>query len=257
MAAASGMNSIRQYGLIGYPLSQSFSQQYFSQKFAEAGLDDYRYDLFPIADIHSFPGLLQRHPNLKGFNITIPYKEKILAFLQHRDAVVAHCGACNCVAIRNGALWGYNTDVVGFEQSLLPGLQSHHQKALVLGTGGASKAVQYVLEKLGIPFLLISRQPANGSEGYAAITAALLQEYTLVINTTPLGMYPAVEGFPTLPYDALGARHYLYDLVYNPPMTLFLQKGAAAGAQTKNGYEMLVLQAEENWRIWSAASGPG
>ncbi len=246
------MHSVKQYGIIGYPLAQSFSQKYFTRKFRASGLEGYRYDLFPLAHISEFPRVLADNPQLSGFNITIPHKERIIAFLHYRDAVVEACGACNCVRLHNGELWGYNTDVVGFEQSLLPGLQPHHNKALVLGTGGAAKAVQYVLRKLGIDYSMVSRTPAAGHLTYADLNEGLIAEHPLIVNTTPLGMYPETEHCPELPYDALTPRHYLYDLVYNPEQTLFLQKGMAAGAQVKNGYDMLVLQAEENWRIWSA-----
>jgi shikimate dehydrogenase len=246
-----GNDHLHQYGLIGFPLAQSFSQKYFTQKFAENSLTGFWYDLFPLSDITELPGLLPQQPMLKGFNITIPYKEKVVSYLHHLDPVVQACGACNCVAIRNGELWGYNTDVTGFKTSLLSLWQPHHHKALVLGTGGAAKAVQYVLTQLNIAFRLVSRHPQQNDLTYADLTPTLLAEYKLLINTTPLGMFPNIDACPQLPYESLGEQHYLYDLVYNPAQTLFLEKGAAAGAVTKNGYDMLVGQAEESWRIWS------
>ncbi|HTL07909.1 MAG TPA: shikimate dehydrogenase [Chitinophagaceae bacterium] len=245
---------MREFGLIGFPLSHSFSKKYFTEKFLREGLADCQYENFPIEDIAALPALLQAHPSLQGFNITIPYKEKVIPFLSVQSAVVQEMGACNCVRIAGGQLTGYNTDVTGFEMSLLPALSPHHQRALILGTGGAAKAVEYVLKKRGIHYRYVSRQGGGNRFSYEDINAAVLADYTLIVNTTPLGMYPATETCPPLPYEAISSRHYLFDLVYNPAVTKFLAEGAARGAVTKNGADMLLIQAEESWKIWNAAT---
>jgi shikimate dehydrogenase len=247
---------MRRYGLIGYPLTHSFSQRYFAEKFEREGIKDCAYSNFPITSIEELPALLD-DGSLYGLNVTIPYKQAVLAYLHHKSEVVDTIGACNCIKIEAGRLTGYNTDVVGFEHSLLPLLGGHHRQALVLGTGGAAKAVEYVLQKLGIGYRLVTRRPRpdTGDMGYEQVDAALLATHTLIVNTTPLGMYPQVEECPVLPYEALGPRHYLFDLVYNPAKTLFLQRGEAHGAVVANGHAMLVLQAEESWRIWNSQDG--
>lgn len=243
---------MKQYGLIGYPLSHSFSQRFFSDKFREEQITGCVYDNFPLDNIDALREVLASHPNLAGLNVTIPYKEKVIPYLHHQSDVVKQIGACNCIKLVHGELHGYNTDVVGFEQSLRPLLEAHHQKALVLGTGGAAKAVHFVLDKLGILFLEVSRNPFTGRQiSYEQLSPELMEQHTLIINTTPLGTYPKVEECPPLPYELLGSRHYLFDLVYNPAKTLFLQQGAERGAVVKNGADMLVIQAEESWRIWN------
>lgn len=244
---------MRRYGLIGYPLTHSFSQKYFTEKFVKEGVPGCVYDNFPLATIDELPAVLA-DASLCGLNVTIPYKQDVLRFLDARSPVVEAIGACNCIRIENGRLQGHNTDVVGFEQSLLPKLGSHHRRALVLGTGGAAKAVEYVLGKLGIAYRLVTRRPRAGSDdlAYAQVDAAVMAEHTLVVNTTPLGMYPKVEECPALPYEAVGVRHYFFDLVYNPARTLFLRRAEEQGAVVENGHEMLLLQAEESWRIWNA-----
>jgi shikimate dehydrogenase len=244
---------MRQFGLIGYPLSHSFSKKYFADKFEREGSGDCRYNNYPIASITELPGLLHAHPLLEGLNVTIPYKEQVIRFLTDQSDTVREIGACNCIRIREGRLTGYNTDVTGFEVSLKEQLAGHHQQALILGTGGAAKAVEYVLRKNGIQFRHVSRTAAPGQLSYASVTPGILASCTLIINTTPLGMYPAVEQFPPIPYEALGPQHYLFDLVYNPVKTVFLQRGEAQGATIKNGQDMLVIQAEESWKIWNAA----
>lgn len=243
---------MRRYGLIGYPLTHSFSERFFTEKFQREGINDCTYSNFPIAEIDALPQVLA-DPALCGLNVTIPYKQQVIRFLHELSPVVEDIGACNCIRIKRGRLGGYNTDVVGFERSLVRKLAPHHRKALVLGTGGASKAVGYVLRKIGIGYRLVTRHPRpdTGDLGYGEIDAGLLAEFPLIINTSPVGMYPRVDDCPGLPYEALGPLHYLFDLVYNPARTLFLQKGEAAGAVVENGYEMLVLQAEESWRIWN------
>jgi shikimate dehydrogenase len=243
---------MKRYGLIGYPLSHSFSQRFFTEKFEREGIKDCTYSNFPLPSISELPVVLA-DPNLLGLNVTIPYKQQVLPYLAELTPVVESIGACNCIRIVGGRLIGHNTDVVGFEQSLRRQLKPHHRQALILGTGGASRAVENVLGQLGISYRLVSRtpRPDTGDLAYADIDAGILTAATLVINTTPVGMYPNVDACPPLPYEALTPRHYLFDLIYNPEKTLFLQKGAAQGAAIANGYEMLVLQAEESWRIWN------
>ena len=243
---------MRKFGLIGYPLSHSFSPAFFAEKFAREGYSNCVYESFPIKSIEEFP-LLLHDPQLEGLNITIPYKKKIIAYLDESTDAVTAMGACNCIKIKNGKVKGYNTDVTGFERSLLPGLTGEHKKALVLGTGGAAAAVEYVLKKLQIPFRFVSRNGLAEKNilSYGEVNREILKECRLIINTTPVGMYPAVDECPDINYDELTASHYLYDLVYNPAETLFLKKGAQKGAVTKNGGDMLIIQAEESWKIWN------
>lgn len=239
------------YGLIGYPLAHSFSKKYFTEKFEREGLKNCRYENFPLPVLDDLKNIIAL-PALQGFNITIPYKEKIIPFLHEASDVVKKINACNCVKIVNGKLSGFNTDVPAFEYSLLAGFNPQtHKKALILGTGGSSKAVKYVLQKNGIDFLNISRKPAAGNLSYEQITEEIIHNHKLLINTTPLGMFPNVVEAPPLPYQFLTKDHFLFDLIYNPEKTLFLKKGEEQGAQIQNGYEMLILQAEESWRIWN------
>ena len=241
---------MRLFGLIGYPLSHSFSKKFFTEKFEKEQLPDCRYELFSIPAIAGLQQIIEQNPGLEGLNVTIPYKEQVLSFLDEQDEVVKRIKACNCIVIRNGKKKGYNTDVTGFERSLKSGWKNQHSNALILGTGGAAKAVEYVLDKLNIAYRYVSRKPSAGNFSYEQITPAVVATHTLIVNTTPVGMYPAVSEAPPLPYESLTSKHYLFDLVYNPEKTLFLQKGAERGAAIKNGYEMLVIQAEESWRIW-------
>ena len=242
------------YGLIGYPLGHSFSKQYFTEKFAREGLLDCRFEIFPIASIKEFPALLQENPLLKGLCVTIPYKEQVLEYVDVLSAEVTVIGATNSIHFSNNQLIAYNTDIIGFEQSFLKLLQPHHSKALILGSGGASKAVQYVLAKLGIIFRVVSRVACigEGQLSYKEINKTLMEDYTIIINCTPVGMQPNDKGLPDLPYQFISARHYLFDLVYKPAKTLFLLEGEKKGAVIQNGFEMLVMQAEESWRIWNA-----
>ncbi len=242
----------RLFGLIGYPLSHSFSKRYFSDKFHQEELKDHSYELYPISDISQLPSLLQEHPDLEGINVTIPYKEQVIPFLDELSPVVEEIGACNCIRIRNGKLTGFNTDVIGFEETLSRKLMPHHRHALVLGTGGAAKAVHYVLKKKSVSFVQIGRTKRGEILDYSSVTPELLSTHTLIINTTPLGMYPNLDEAPELPYEVLTPAHYLYDLVYNPAKTLFLQKGEVYGASIENGADMLVIQADASWDIWNA-----
>lgn len=239
------------YGLIGYPLSHSFSKKYFSEKFHREGIADAGYELFPIEHIESLPDLLTANPQLRGLNVTIPYKEQVLPYLNELSPEVKEIGACNCIRIQNGELTGFNTDVVGFEQSLLPLLSAHHNRALVLGTGGAAKAVLWVLKKNNISTQTVSRAGGAASYRYEELDESVLSTHTLIINTTPLGMQPNVNSLPSLPYAAMNERHLCYDLVYNPEKTAFLTAAEKQGAVIKNGLEMLQRQAEEAWRIWN------
>ena len=241
---------MRKFGLIGYPLTHSFSQRFFTEKFEREGIAGCVYTNFSIPSMADLAAVLD-DPELCGLNVTIPYKKEVIDFLDVLSPVVEAIGACNCIKIEGGRRFGFNTDVVGFEQSLVKKLAGHHGRALVLGTGGAAKAVEWVLHRLGIGYLSVSRVAGPGTIGYADVDVALLGAHELIVNTTPLGMYPNVLVCPPLPYEALTPRHYLFDLVYNPARTLFLQKGEARGAVVENGYEMLVLQAEESWRIWN------
>lgn len=237
------------YGLIGFPLSHSFSPAYFNNKFLKEEIDAH-YQLFPIAEIGLFKDVLLT-PNLKGLNVTIPYKTSVMPFLEQIDAAAQQIGAVNCIAIRNGKPIGFNTDVLGFENSIRSLLLPWHTKALVLGSGGASKAVAYVLNRLHIPYKVVSRNAALDILKYEDITPDVLQEHTIIINTTPLGMWPNVHDAPPIDYSRLTERHLLYDLVYNPEYTEFMKLGAAKGASVSNGMEMLIGQAEAAWTIWN------
>lgn len=244
---------MKAYGLIGYPLTHSFSEQYFAEKFSREGIHDCSYKLFELSDIGQLPGLLAAQPDLKGLNVTIPYKEAVIPFLDELDEETARIGAVNVIRIEDGRTKGFNSDYQGFKKSLENFLGAAGPvQALVLGTGGASKAVNAALRHLQIPYQVVSRQAGEGLITYSDITPELLAAYTLVINTTPLGTYPKTDAFPELPYQALGPQHYLFDLVYNPAETVFLRKGREAGAKTQNGYDMLVLQAEAAWQIWNS-----
>ena len=244
---------MRLYGLIGYPLTQSFSKKYFKEKFEKEGLADCRFENFQIASINEFTGLINGHSNLQGLAVTIPFKQQVLTYLDSAENIPAGLKACNCIKFRDGKLLGFNTDYIGFEKSLDPLLKTHHTQALVLGNGEATEAVVYVLKEKGIAYHIVSRKLHDDSMlTYSDITEDLIKESPLIINTTPLGMYPNVDEYPPIPYSCLSERHLLYDLVYNPEKTLFLQKGEERGATIKNGHEMLVLQAEENWRIWNS-----
>lgn len=243
---------MRQFGLIGYPLSHSFSKNYFSKKFIDEGLENCSYELYPIPLIDEFPALIKSLPDLKGLNVTIPYKESVMPFLNGVSTAVQEIGACNTIRINRGYLTGFNTDVAGFEQSLLPFLQSYHKKALILGTGGAAKAVAWVFKRLGIEFTCVSRLPKDGCLTYEQINADLIQQYRIIINSTPLGMQPNISQLPSLPYKSFNSQYLCYDLIYNPAKTAFLQQAELSGAVIKNGAEMLRIQAEESWKIWNS-----
>ncbi len=242
---------MKQYGLIGYPLGHSFSKKYFEEKFKREHLQDCSFELFSIKKVEELKKIIASNQNLKGLAVTIPYKEAVMTLLTEISDTAKEIGAVNCIKIIDEKTIGYNTDVIGFEKSLLPLLKPHHTKALVLGTGGASKAVQYVLKKLNIYFLLVSRIKTNATITYENISSEIIQTHTLIINTTPLGMTPNEEDFADIPYYLLTPKHLLYDLIYKPEKTLFLQKGEEHGSEIKNGFEMLILQAEENYKLWN------
>ncbi len=245
------------YGLIGRRLGHSFSKDHFTSVFAKAGLKDHRYDLFELNDIGDFPALLQKHADLQGLNVTIPYKEAVIPFLDGLDPLAAAVGAVNTIKISNGQCIGYNTDVAGFGAlagpvvgSLADAGSSIKARALVLGSGGASRAVAYVLRELGVRFRIVSRSRERGDLTWEMVDPTVIRLCRLIVNTTPLGMHPRVDEAPPLPYAALSSKHTLIDLVYNPPETKFLQYGLEHGARTIGGMRMLLKQAEEAWRIW-------
>ncbi|RPD40833.1 shikimate dehydrogenase family protein [Chitinophaga barathri] len=240
---------MRLFGLIGFPLSHSFSKGFFADKFRNESITGCHYENFPIPSIEEFPGLWAHHAELEGLNVTIPYKQAVIPYLDELSDAAKAIGAVNCIRRKDGKLTGNNTDVIGFSRSLQPLLQPQHTKALILGTGGAAKAVKYSLEQLGITYTEVSR---SGPVQYEALNETMMREHTLIVNTTPLGMYPNVNEAPPIPYEFTGAQHLFYDLIYNPAETQFMKNGAAQGAAVKNGHEMLVLQAEASWEIWNA-----
>ena len=273
------------YGLIGYPLGHSFSRKFFTEKFEKEGIDA-QYLNFEIPSIEEFPEIIKNNPELRGLNVTIPYKQQVMQYLDDISEEAKAIGAVNVVRIerpspqptpimgretmRNagnkpdglpikgdmseglrGSLIGYNSDVIGFVESIRPLLKAHHKKALILGTGGASKAIRYGLEKkLGMKTLFVSRSAREGMITYEEVTAEVLKEYEVIVNCSPVGMYPHVDECPALPYEAMNENNLLYDLVYNPLETLFMKKGAEQGATVKNGLEMLHLQAIASWKFW-------
>lgn len=243
------------FGLIGFPLSHSFSKKYFTEKFEKEGIQNHQYDLFPIEDINLLPKLLADNPSLNGLNVTIPHKVKVISYLNDIDEAAKAIGAVNCIRITNSAngiiLKGYNTDAYGFEESLKPLLKQNHKKALVFGDGGAARAVKYVLTKLGIDFKIVVRKPTEGAILYSDLNAEILKSHLLLINTTPLGMEPNISTCPDIDYSNITSKHLAYDLVYNPLETEFMKRAAANGAVTKNGLDMLYLQAEKAWEIWN------
>lgn len=242
------------FGLIGYPLQHSFSQKYFNNKFFNKNITDCKYEAFPIKNISEFYPLIKEKPELAGLNVTMPYKESVIPYLNELDAIAQKIGAVNTIKIeRTGNTFqskGFNTDYIGFRETLLPLLKSYHKNALVLGSGGASKAVCFVLDELKIPFIKVSGQKKNECTTYESLNEKLIKQHKIIINTTPLGTFPEIESFSKIPYEYLTEKHLLYDLVYNPPETVFLKKGKSKGTQVINGYRMLEIQAEKAWEIW-------
>ncbi len=240
---------MRYYGLVGYPLHHSFSPGFFEKKFREEGIQDASYTAFPLPEIEDLPALILEE-NLLGLNVTIPHKEAALPFLHHLDTHAAAIGAVNCISISSGVLTGYNTDWTGFRESLLDWLFPLPKSALILGTGGASKAVAYALQSLGIPHRFVSRMTLDNALRYEDLTAEILRQFPLIINTTPLGTWPDVSSKPPLDYNLLTSGNTLYDLVYNPGITAFLEEGIRRDCRVKNGLQMLCIQAEESFKIW-------
>ncbi|GAA4433823.1 shikimate dehydrogenase [Pontibacter saemangeumensis] len=244
---------MRKFGLIGKKLGHSFSKKYFTEKFEREGIQDASYELYELPDARELTALLQREPELAGLNVTVPYKQDVLPLLDELDTAAAKIGAVNTIRISEGRTKGFNTDYIGFKESLEAFYPRQERgQALVLGTGGAAKAVWAALNALNIPYRAVSRTPGSNELSYEQLTPALLQGYNLVVNTTPIGMHPHTAAAPPLPYGALSAAHYLYDLVYNPEETQFLKNGAAAGAKTCNGLGMLYRQADAAWEIWNS-----
>ena len=245
---------MRKFGLIGFPLGHSFSKKFFSEKFENESIDA-RYDLYELSNIGEFQNL-RNNENLSGLNVTIPYKEQVIPMLDRLDDTAAHIGAVNVIRFdydKNGTatLTGFNTDAVGFENSLKPFLKSYHKKALILGTGGASKAILYTLQKLGIECRYVSRTVREGQLTYSDLNKEIIDNKLLIINATPLGTFPKTDIWPDIPYQFLTEKHLLFDVVYNPAETLFMKKGRDAGATALNGEEMLIGQAIAAWEIWN------
>jgi shikimate dehydrogenase len=261
---------MKYYGLIGFPLSHSFSKKYFTAKFEQEGITDSVYDLYTLEHIKDLQDLLDENPQLCGLNVTVPHKINVLRYLDWIEHDARKAGAVNCIRITKESpvlaafsgevgvkdhdfrLEGYNTDLYGFEMSLRPLIKSHHHQALVLGDGGAAQAVKCILENLDIPFTVVTRKPHPGNILFKDLKPRHIRDHQIIINTTPLGTTPKVDECPPIPYDAITEDHLLYDLIYNPEQTLFLKKGAEKGAATKNGHEMLILQAEKSWEIWNS-----
>ncbi len=249
---------MRTFGLIGKKLTHSFSKRYFTEKFEKENIQDAVYELFELQTIEDLPILIRNQPHLKGINVTIPYKLEVLPFLEEIDTAAQRIGAVNVIRVNEDkTLTGYNSDYHGFKESLTAfiSIQNKNPKALILGTGGASKAVKVALDDLLIPYLYVSRTAdeniGNNILTYSQLDDEIIKTHQLIINTTPLGMYPQIETYPEIPYQLLTPQHYLYDLVYNPLNTLFMQKGIEKGAKVMNGLQMLYLQAEKSWEIWN------
>lgn len=245
---------MKHFGLIGHPLSHSFSKKYFTQKFTTENISDCAYHLFDIETINEFKNIKEKDC-LIGLNVTIPYKQKIIPFLDNMDEHASKIGAVNTIKIdpTTKKTTGFNTDYYGFKNSLKPFLESTHERALILGTGGASKAVVYALQELNIHCLFVSRTPKNDSEiSYEDVNEYVIKHHQIIINTTPIGMFPHIEDFPNITYEYLTQKHLLYDLVYNPEETIFLKKGKEKGCMTINGLQMLKLQAEKSWELWNS-----
>lgn len=246
------MESNKKFGLIGKNISYSFSKKYFTEKFSKELFNDCTYENFDIESLDEFPNILKNNPDLKGLNVTIPYKEQILPLLDKLSENATKIGAVNVIRFtKKGKLKGYNSDWYGFKKSLEPILQPHHKKALILGTGGASKAVAFALDQLGIFYTFVSREASQNAIDYSLINATTFDNFQIIINCTPLGTSPNTKEFPPIPYEFFTPKHIAFDLIYNPEETKFLKKAKKKGAITKNGLEMLIFQAEKAWKIWN------
>ena len=241
------------YGIIGYPLGHSFSPGFFNEKFKNEGIDAV-YERYELSQIDLLPEIIASNPELCGLNVTIPYKQQIMQYLDELSEEAREIGAVNVVKVthngKNVHLKGFNSDVIGFSRSIEPLLEKHHKKALILGTGGAAQAIDYGLKQLGLETIKVSRYERPDTIQYDKITPDVIKEYKVIINCTPIGMYPNTEECPKLPYEAMDSQHLLYDLIYNPDTTLFMKKGMERGAVVKNGLEMLLLQAYASWEFW-------
>lgn len=245
-------NKKNRFGLIGRNIDYSFSRGYFTQKFKELELDHYSYENFDLQSIDEFSTKVLSQDHIRGLNVTIPYKQEIIPYLDHLSEEAQEIGAVNTIKPTVDGLIGYNTDAYGFQKALEPLLESHHQSALILGTGGASKAVAYVLKQLGIEYFFVSRTPKEGQLTYNRLRADKLKYHPLIINCSPLGTHPNIEQKPQIPYEGINSDVLLFDLIYNPEQTAFLKEGAKRGAKTSNGYQMLVHQAEKAWELWNS-----
>ena len=244
---------MRRFGLVGYPLGHSYSREYFLKKFKELGLKDHVYEFFEMEYLKEFPALWLKHTDLVGVNVTVPHKENVVRFLDHQDLSVIKVGAANVITRKKGKLVGYNTDYLSFKESLTNWMGDFNGEALVLGSGGSSKAVQAALDELKIDYYQVSRLSSKGDYTYSQLAKQpdIMSRFKLIVNTTPLGMYPNIDAAPDIPYEKLTKNHLLFDLVYNPEETQFMKRGAEKGAKVKNGLDMLHLQAEKSWDIWS------
>ena len=245
---------MKKLGLIGYPVGHSYSKKFFGEKFEKEHITDWEYELYPIEKIERLKSFLKEQPNMVGFNVTVPYKVAVMNYLDEIDPEALTIGSVNTVKVidegRGKKLKGYNTDVYGFEKSLKPLLRYGSNRALILGTGGSARAVKFVLRNLEIPYTSVSRKRHDNRIQYEDITQSTIWEHNIIINTTPVGMFPDVDAFPSIPYQYIGPKHLLFDLVYNPEETIFLKRGHEQGAKTKNGLEMLLLQSDKCWEIW-------
>ncbi|HIF15261.1 MAG TPA: shikimate dehydrogenase [Bacteroidetes bacterium] len=243
---------MRHFGIIGYPLGHSFSPAYFNEKFKKEDIKDAIYEAFPLKSIGKLQELLKDHPNIRGLNVTVPYKEKVIPYLDVLDPFADVLGAVNTIKVKDDRLIGFNTDVGGFIKAIQPKLKPHHKSALILGSGGSAKAVKAGLDVLGMYFKVVSRSEDKGDILYKDLNASIIGDHELIINTTPLGMFPEIKTYPDIPYAELRSKHLCFDLVYNPGVTEFLKKSSAMGAECYNGYEMLKAQAELSWKLWNA-----
>ncbi|MGB5497911.1 MAG: shikimate dehydrogenase [Maribacter sp.] len=247
-----GNTEKNRFGLVGKNISYSFSKEYFTQKFKESGLDHHSYENFDLVSIEDFQELIRLNKNLKGLNITIPYKEVVMPYLDKLSRKAKKIGAVNTIKFTKKGLKGFNTDIYGFKKSIQPFLKKHHKKALILGTGGASKAVAFVFGELEIKYKYVSRNPEKNQLGYGDLNLEVLKKYTLIVNCTPQGTFPNIEDKPAIPYQYISKEHLLFDLIYNPEKTAFLLEGEKRGASICNGLRMLELQAEKAWKIWNS-----
>lgn len=245
-------NKKARFGLLGRNISYSFSRGYFTQKFLDLNLENHTYENFDLQEIKEFKTLVKENNDITGFNVTIPYKQEVIPFLDSLDEKAEKIGAVNTIKPTKNGLRGYNTDIYGFQKSIEPYLKKHHKKALILGTGGASKAVAFVFSELGIDYKFVSRTVKDNQFVYTALNEEILEDFTVIVNCSPIGTFPNIEDKPSIPYEYLGKNHLLFDLIYNPEKTAFLQEGEKVGAAICNGAKMLEFQAEKAWEIWNS-----